>query len=204
MVDTFLLYISAASDLDLERDLLARAVTEIPVTLRWRIIQSTTRGESQELEAAGKADLHFLIMGSDIRAPIGLEWYIAQRDSRTPILFLKQDATHTPAAGVFIRELGSVETWRPFKSSSDLRQQFLKLIGDHLLNQAAYYELNSEEYERLVSWRKEIDKSGMESTDEVKAGAGESSIILSRERYMPSEGVLIKPPREHIEGEESK
>ena len=33
MVDTLLLYISAASDMEHERDILGRAVTEIPVTL---------------------------------------------------------------------------------------------------------------------------------------------------------------------------
>ena len=196
MVDTFLLYISAASDLDVERDLLARAVTEIPVTLRWRIIQSATRRESQELEAAGRADLHLLILGSDIRAPIGLEWHIARRNGRSPVLFLKQNTTRTPAAGVFIRDLESLSIWRTFKNNADLRLQVLKLIGDHLINRYEYYELGPEEYDRLRTWRKQIEENGTEDVEETKGGTGESSIILSRERYIPSEGVLLQPPDE--------
>ena len=37
MVDIFKLYISAASDLKAERDLLSRSISEIPVTLAWQI-----------------------------------------------------------------------------------------------------------------------------------------------------------------------
>ena len=48
MADQVLLYISAASDLEREREVLSKAVTEIPVDLGWRIVQSP-RG-SQALE----------------------------------------------------------------------------------------------------------------------------------------------------------
>jgi len=40
MADRVLLYISAASDLALEREVLSRAIIEIPTSLGWRIIQT--------------------------------------------------------------------------------------------------------------------------------------------------------------------
>ena len=49
MADTILFYISAAQDLEYERDMLARAATEIPVSLGWRIQQTPLRGEATDL-----------------------------------------------------------------------------------------------------------------------------------------------------------
>src|SRR3990170_3296483 len=74
MVDILHLYISAASDLDLERESLSRLVAEIPVTLGWRVIQSPIHGEMLNTNAITEADVHILLLGTDIRAPIGLEW----------------------------------------------------------------------------------------------------------------------------------
>ena len=73
MIDTLTLYISAAQDLEHERDVLGRTVVEIPTTLGWRIVQSPLRVELVDLEMVTRADLHLVLLGGDIRAPIGLE-----------------------------------------------------------------------------------------------------------------------------------
>jgi hypothetical protein len=68
------IYISAASDLMAEREALARMIAALPVTLAWRIVQTPVADvDPLDLEALGSADLYFLVMGSDIRAPVGLE-----------------------------------------------------------------------------------------------------------------------------------
>ena len=69
MVDILHLYISAALDLEKERESLSRAVAEIPVTLGWRVIQSPLHGEPLDTDAIAQADVHILLLGSDIRAP---------------------------------------------------------------------------------------------------------------------------------------
>lgn len=46
------------------------------------------------MPAITKADIHLLILASDIRAPIGLEWHLARR-------------THHPAGSIFEAEYGS-------------------------------------------------------------------------------------------------
>jgi hypothetical protein len=69
------IYISAASDLMAERETLARMIAELPVTLAWRIAQTpVSQTDSLDTEALQVADLHFLLMGTDIRAPVGLDW----------------------------------------------------------------------------------------------------------------------------------
>ena len=80
-----IVYISAASDLMAEREALARLIAELPVTLSWRIVQTPIRAEIPDLEALPAADLYFLIMGGDIRAPVGLEWLTAERAQRPVI-----------------------------------------------------------------------------------------------------------------------
>jgi hypothetical protein len=199
MVDKINLYISAAADLEIEREILGRAVPEIPVTLGWRIVQSPIRGEPADLEAAATADLHLLLLGGDIRAPVGLEWLVARRAGKLPALFLKQGILRTPAALEFIRTIATQAAWRRYKDGADLRQHALKLLADHILERALYYVLRPEELERLQAWRSELDASGVTDIEETRGGAGESGLILSPERYIPSGGVLIQP----IKGEEA-
>ena len=197
MVDTLLLYISAASDLEHERDILGRAVTEVPVTLAWRIVQTPLHGEPPDLQAVAQADLHLLLLGGDIRAPVGLEWQVARRAGRTPALFLKQGAPRTPAAPAFVRYLEDKFTWQAYKDGADLHLQALKLLADHIQDRLVYYALSPDELERLHLWRGELEAgSKVLQVDEAPGGAGESSVIFSRERYTPSQGVLIQPKKE--------
>lgn len=72
-----------------EREALARLMAELPVTLPWHIVQTPSEAEPIDGEALPAADLHFLIMGADIHAPVGLELHIAQRAGRQVIGFLK-------------------------------------------------------------------------------------------------------------------
>jgi hypothetical protein len=190
MADRVLLYISAASDLALEREVLSRAITEIPTSLGWRIIQTPVADEPLDLQAAAQADLHLLILGGDIRAPVGAEWLAAQRAGRMPTLFLKHSA-HTPAALFFIRDLERYAAWRPFDDAADLRRQVLALLVEHILNHAIHYQLNPDEFEKLRTWRKQLETPDKQPVDKTRGGAGASSVILSPERVISSGGKLV-------------
>lgn len=194
------MYISAANDLETEREILGRAVAEIPVSLGWRIVQSPTRDEPVAREAVAQADVHLLLLGTDIRAPVGLEWQVARRAGRWPAAFLKQAVLRTPAAQDFVRfvqgqRLPGYESsaWRPFEDAADLRRQSLGLLARALADRAALYALTPLELARLEEWRAGLDRAESSAGDEILGGAGDSGILLSRDRYEPSEGVLIKP-----------
>jgi len=194
MADRLLLYISAASDLRVEREVLGRAVAEVPVSLAWRVVHSPWGDEPVDVDAVTRADVHLLLLGGDIRAPIGLEWRYALLAGRQPVPFLKQDALRTPAGEHFLRFVQQRASWRPFKDPADLRRQFLTLLAGHIIDRAVYYRLSPVELARLKEWRTEID--AVPSLDEEGGrGAGESGVILSRERFVPSQGVLIDPDR---------
>jgi hypothetical protein len=190
MTDRVSLYISGASDLTAEREVLSRAITEIPTSLGWRITQTPIGDEPLALQAAAQADLHVLILGGDIRAPIGAEWLAARRAGHAPTLFLK-DSAHTLAALFFIRDLEHYAAWHPFNDTADLRRQVLALVVEHILNHAIPYQVNPDEFEKLRAWRKQLETSEKKPEDETRGGAGASSVILSPERFIPSEGKLV-------------
>jgi hypothetical protein len=195
MPDRILLYISAASDLALERETLSKATIEIPTTLAWRIKQTPGPDEKLDSEAVARADVHLLVLGGDIRAPVGAEWLAARRAGRTPTLFLKESVIHTPAATVFVRDLERHTTWRPYDDAADLRRQVLKLLVEHILDRADYYRIGPEEFQKLRSFHKQLEKAAKQSLDQTRGGAGASSVILSPERFTPSTGKLIQPSK---------
>ncbi len=205
MVDVIHLYISAALDLEQERESLSRAITEIPVTLGWRVIQSPLHGESFDASAVAQAEAHILLLGSDIRAPIGLEWRLARRANRFPVVFLKKNVLRTMAALDFIRYIEVQIPWREYNDIADLRQQALLYLAGHILKLASYYTLRPAELEKLTAWEKTLE-TGKQGTPELLGGIGESSVVLSPERYIPSDGVLIqaKPEIKNKNGSSSQ
>lgn len=184
-------YISAASDLMAERDALARMIVELPVTLAWHIVQSPLEGEPLDREAIQAADLHLLLMGGDIRAPVGLEWYLARQAQRRSVAFLKTGVARTPAGQVFVQQ--ARVRWRSFKGVADLIRQVRQVLVEHLLQEATRYDLSDEEIGRLKAF---LEEESAQSTDETDRSAGHSAVVLSRERFMPSEGVPLEVPPE--------
>lgn len=193
MADEFLLYISAAFDLYPERDLISRAVVEIPTSLGWRIQHTPHPGEIPDLEAVARADAHLLLIGGDIRAPIGMEWHASRQVAKKPHLLLNKDAPRTPAAQVFVREMEKVARWELFANPSDLRRIVLQLLASKILEHAAHFRLSDKEFGELRDWQNVIKVDEQQVAPSAEGEAGESSIIFSPERYTPSEGVLLEP-----------
>jgi hypothetical protein len=179
-----IIYISAAPALAAEREALARMIAELPVTLAWHIVQTPVGEERLDVESLRAADLYVLVMGADTYAPIGLEWHTAYQAGRPIHAFLKKDS-YTPAGQIFIRQ--TQVNWRPFSQPADLARQVQRLLIDHLLRYAIEYSLMPPEIERLEALR---TKAGVDQSVEAE-GAGHSAIILSRERFTPSEGVVV-------------
>ena len=181
------IYISAASDLMAEREALARMIAGLPVTLAWRIVQTPVADvDPLDLDALGSADLYFLVMGSDIRAPVGLEWLTARRVRGSAVAYLKRGVPRTPAAQVFINDRGIV--WRTFADAADLSSQVQGVLTEHLVRHAVQYALTPGEIAALEALPAS-DGVGDEAGRSEEAG--HSAVILSRERFEPSGGVVV-------------
>jgi hypothetical protein len=201
MVDQILFYISAAKDVENERDVLARLTTEIPVTLGWKIVFSPIKGGRIDQQSLEGANFHILMIGSDIRAPIGLEWAMARNAGRKPLLFKKSGGLRTPAAEDFLRTLQTHQEWISYKNIKELRLMVLEVLADHITENAIYYTLRPNEYTKLLDWRNGLESESKDSSEDHQGGAGESSIILSPERYVPSDGTLISNTKPHPKSE---
>lgn len=193
MIDKFKLYISAAPDLRIERDLLARAITEIPTTLGWTITQTPPASREPDLGAVRQADAHLLIMGSDIQAPVGLEWAVARRAGKLVTLLYKSSVTQTQAAQAFVRDVSKHGQWRAFEDAAGLRRIVLNLLTDLLMANAIAYEMLPDEIDRLKAWRKTLDEKQQRVVSDARAGADADAVILTTERFVPSEGKLLRP-----------
>jgi hypothetical protein len=193
MVDKLRLYISAALDLRFERDMLARAVTEIPTSLGWAITQTPGPDQEADLDAVVQADVHLLILGSDIQAPVGLEWSIARRAGRRVNLLYKSSARQTQAAQAFLREAARSARWQAFADAYDLRRLVLGLLVDHLLAHQARYQISAAEADALRQWRKTMEATARSKAaiSDLRGGAEQSAVILTTERFVPSQGKLL-------------
>jgi hypothetical protein len=181
------IYISAAADLMAERESLARMIAALPVTLAWRILQTPIReADPLSLEALGSAELYFLVIGSDIRAPVGLEWLTARRARYPDGAYLKRGVLRTPAGQVFIKDAGLM--WQPFLDAADLSRQVQQVLAQHLVQHARRYILTPEEIAGLEALRASDRSAGQAGHGEE---AGHSAVILSRERFEPGEGVVV-------------
>ena len=170
-----------------EREALARMIAELPLTLAWHIVQTPAVAEPLDTAALQSADLYFLIMGADIRAPVGLELQLARQAGRHVTAFLKQGVTHTPAGQVFVRQ--AQLNWQTFVDAAHVSRQVQRVMAEHLLSQAITFGLTPHEVEGLQDVLSAA--SSPESAIEGE-GAGHSAVLLSRERYEPGEGVLIE------------
>jgi hypothetical protein len=193
MADNVLLYISAAPYLTMEREVLSRATAEIPTSLGWRVTQTPAVGEPLDLEAAAAAHIHLLVLSSDIRAPLGVEWLAARRVGHMPVLFLRQAVPRTLAALAFVRELERYTVWRTYRDAADLHRQALALLTERILSDAIYYQIGSGELERLRAWQEQLEKAARQPEEPTSRGAGAGGVIFSLERYVPSQGQLVGP-----------
>jgi hypothetical protein len=194
MKDKVVLYISSAPELRLERSVLSKAVSEIPTSLGWRILQTPTGEKDVDLDSVLRADVHVLVLGEDVKAPVGLEWQYARRAGHQVAVFNK-DTLRTRAGESFKRELAKFGEWRAFKDALDLKRQVLALLVDHLITHAEPYVLSADEINRLRAWLKAQSNEKPTADDltlRTGSGTNESGVILSTERFVPSDGVLLR------------
>ena len=116
-----------------ERDVLGRAIVDIPTTLGWRIVQSPILVEVVDREVVAWADDHLVLRGEDIRAPIGFERLIISRAGWVSALFLKSRILCTIASQSIRRHLEGQAYWQQFKHFADPRDLVLKLISGYFL-----------------------------------------------------------------------
>ncbi len=192
MASQYVLYVSAAGDLRAERAALGQVAATLPVTLSWKIVLSPLVDGPLDRLALAQSDTHVVLLASDIRAPIGLEWLLARRAGILPLAFRKARVARTIAVSEFERQIGATQVWTEFRSSTELRVMVQRLLADDILRRARHFSLTVAEIEKLRAWRAGLDQSTEEALPDGSTDA--SAVILSAERFEPSDGVLLTSP----------
>jgi hypothetical protein len=194
------IFISAGPDLEIEREVVGKAIASLPVSMGWTIKYTPTPGHAAdpEMAAAVACDFYVLLLGRDITAPMGSELRIARQTGKKVRAFVK-DVPHTPAARVFLKYASA--DWQDFDKPDDLSNLLQKALMEQILQRPEAYGMTLSDWEALSALSEELEEepSGRQPGEDSPGGggAGGDAVIVSPERDLPSDGVLIeKPPRE--------
>lgn len=193
MASRLRIFVSAGPDLQVEREVIGKAVASLPVSLGWVIKYTPGRGEplAPALEAVAASHFYALLLGTDISAPVGSELYIARQGAKRISAFLK-DGPHTPAAHVFISD-ASLE-WNHFRSEDELGPLLQRALAEQILEGAQAYSISPVDWETLSAFLAEAKEREGEEVAPGYRGAGNGAVIVAPGRDLPSEGVLIEEP----------
>jgi hypothetical protein len=180
------LFVSGGPDQEPAREMLGRALAEIPVNVGW-IIKRTP-----DVDSVAESHLLLLLLGSDIWAPVGLELWWAQRTEK-PVVAYCADVLRTPAGQVFYQEntwLG----WKQFRDLSQLRRLVLADLGRFLGNHADRYGLTLVEAETLRGFQAKLDQVEPTAVPGKARGAGGGGVILAPGKDEPPGARLVGEP----------
>ncbi len=152
MAETLRLFISATSDLEAERNLIGTTLAQLPAHNRVEIRRTPASGDtySNIFERIANCDRVFFLLGQDITAPAGQEWYLALELERH-IFPIRKDVNMTPAGLSFLR--GSLVKWQRFRHAADLEQIVTRNLIRTLLNPHNRYGLTMTERHLLQTHR---------------------------------------------------
>jgi hypothetical protein len=177
------LFVSGGPDQEPAREMLGRALAEIPANVGW-VIKRTP-----DVDSVPESHLLILVLGSDIWAPVGLELWWAQRTEK-PVLAYSADALHTPAGQVFYQENAWLG-WKRFSDLSHLRRLVLADLSRFLVSHAERYGLTLVEAEAMRSFLAKLDKTEPTAIPGKARGAAGGGVILAPGKDEPPGARLV-------------
>lgn len=180
MTRSLKLFISSSPELTNEREALGQAAAELPVSFGWQIQHTPRAGQDalNWLAFIEVCDLFLIILGSDYAAPMGLEWEQASR-GRRPFFAYRKNVLHSPSAQTLLRQ--PAVSWTEFDSATELKSLFSRAMAEFLLERTGQFPLQLDDVERLLAEGDKTQEEGVAEPDR-REGAGDSGIILSRDR----------------------
>jgi len=178
------LFVSAGPAEDGARELLGRALAELPINVGL-VIKRTP-----DVDSVAECHLFAFILGHDIVAPVGLELWWARRTEK-PITAYALAGNRTPACQVFYQDNLYLD-WRVYTDSSGLRRAFLIDMSRFLLAHRDRYGVTLPEAEVLAGFVTQLEKAATEGSPRVKADEGH----FSRARGAGGGGVILAPGKD--------
>ncbi len=187
------LYVSISPGLTAEREVIGRAVAALPVDVGWQV--DTTPGPRDLVGdplAAARAHVYALVMGADIRAPMGVEWAAARRSGSAALALLKA-GPRTPAAHEFVKT--AAVDWQSYATAGDVGPRLQRVLAQALLDHSREFELKVMEIETLTNLVKALADRPDSDGPDARAGAGQGGVIFAPSREAGQGGVEISNRR---------
>lgn len=186
------LFVSAAPDLEAEHEAVGQAVAQIPApSLGWIIGRTPRRGEPQFVawDYIAAADFFVLLLGRDVRAPVGAELLAAQRADKR-VMAYRKDVLHTPAAEAFARAAGV--DWIEYSEPWGMARMVQISLVEAIVTHGPARGLPSVERDTLRGFLDQLRRGELEALPSVEeGGAGGGGVILVPGKDLPPGGVLL-------------
>lgn len=189
MAETLRIFVSATKDLEAERAMIGRAVAELPVQIGIEIRRTPAVGAPYKdiYERIGNCDRVYFLMGQDITAPSGAEWFIAWKLERS-VLALRRMSRPTPAAQDFMRMLPP-DGWKSFRSDKELAQLITQDLIQILNHPKNRYGLTVTELEMLNLHGRRLRSPSAKLAE--PGGAEGGGVLLDFGHREPINGVAL-------------
>lgn len=182
------LFVSAAPAEDGARELLGRALAELPINVGW-VIKRTP-----DLDSVAECHLFALVLGRDIVAPVGLELWWARRTEK-PIVAYVAEVNRTPACQVFFQDNLHLN-WRTYGDFAALRRAFLLDMSRFMLAHSERYGVTVLDAEILREYMSRLEKSASVSSSNDKADKG----LWAKAQGAGGGGVILAPGKDTPRG----
>jgi hypothetical protein len=177
------LFVSGGPDQDPARELVGRALTDLPVNVGWGIKRTP------DVDSVAECHLFLLLLGADISAPVGWELLWARRTEK-PVLAFRAETLRTPAGQVFLQDNAGLD-WMRYADLPGLRRLVLGTLSRFLLAHGDRYGLALWEIERLHGLLADLDRHTRGETPVGATGAGGGGVILAPGKDQPVGARLI-------------
>jgi hypothetical protein len=191
MAELLRLFVSATHDLDAERAAIGRALADLPVQIGVEIRRTPAAGASLETmhELIANVDRFYFLLGEDITAPAGAEWFLAWKLERS-VLALRRGSRHTPAALEFLR--GAPVEWKPFADAAEAARLVAFDVIRLLHHPANRYGLSVAEFEWLAAHGALLRRAQAAPQPAPDPGGAEGGgILLDMGHREPLQGVAL-------------
>ncbi len=174
------IYVSASPEMDAECELLGQMLANMVRSLRWTIKRTPGPHEyaNPDLEALSESHFYLILMGTDITAPVGVEWRAAQQAGVTTYAFRNVERVASPAAAVFTHSIEA--TWEPYHTPHEFVRRFERELIDRLIEGTPGYGLDLADLEQLSVRKRALEQEEQGQPEgEERRGAGGGGVILA-------------------------
>jgi len=182
MAQELRLYVSASPEMNPECELLGQLFAGMLKSVKWVIKRTPGRHENvnPDIDALRASQFYLILLGTDIWAPIGVEWRVAQGAHLFTFAFRNINKPPSPAASVFARD--SRLAWQQYRSPQEFIQQFEHALVAQLLDGTPGYGLDVENIQELWGRFQSPQESPTSVEEEDRRGASRGGIILPTDR----------------------